>query len=242
MVADSTPKVTPAVDATSQAGSAAHGDAQANVPDDSAADAAPTETNKAATEGHHAASPAVRHGSRSIDLASSSYRVKPGANFAEIRIRRTSASDASSFEWWTEESTALSGVDYVPQSPAKITFQPGSRTAVVFVKLLADSARRDSAKFNVVVGDVSKGTWWDCRARRSCWRRAPRVLEFRLVNGSYAAQARRGPLSEPRRRLPVVTKRGALSGYPQEAVLQPVASVVHPATLPSMLFTDGRVP
>ena len=135
MVADSASKVTPA------------------------ADAAPTEsTIKAATEGHHAASPAVRHGSRSIDLASSSYRVKPGANFAEIRIRRTSASDASSFEWWTEESTALSGVDYVPQSPAKVTFQRGSRTAVVFVKLLADSARRDGAKFNVVVGDVSKGT------------------------------------------------------------------------------------
>jgi serine/threonine protein kinase len=173
MVATSASNVTPAADAASQPGpsqqgtplqpgAAESGDANSNVqgdPSSSGADAVPSESmSKAATYGHHGGLTVSRRGSRSIDLASASYRVLPGANFAEVRVRRTSASDRSSFEWWTEESTALSGVDYVPQPPARITFQRGSRTASLFVKLLADSARKDSAKFNVVVGDTSKGT------------------------------------------------------------------------------------
>jgi hypothetical protein len=73
-------------------------------------------------------------------------------------VRRTSAADRSTFEWWTEESTALSGVDYVAQPPAKVTFPRGSRTASLFVKLLEDSARKRGAKFDVVIGGASKGT------------------------------------------------------------------------------------
>jgi hypothetical protein len=174
MVAASASKLTPPADAASQAspsqpgttlqpGAADTGDPQSTVQGDlssSGAEAVPSEAamRKAVTYGYHGASPASRRVSRAIDLASASYRVLPGANFAEVRVRRTSASDRSSFEWWTEESTALSGVDYVPQPPARITFQRGSRTASLFVKLLADSARKDTAKFNVVVGDTSKGT------------------------------------------------------------------------------------
>ena len=72
-------------------------------------------------------------------------------------MRRASAGDQSSFEWWTEGSTAMSGVDFVPQLPAKVTFERGSRTATLFVKLLPDSARKQSAKFDVVIGGASKG-------------------------------------------------------------------------------------
>ncbi len=52
----------------------------------------------------------------------------------------------------------MSGVDYVAQPPATVTFQRGSRTLSLFVKLLEDSGRKGSAKFNVVIGDASKGT------------------------------------------------------------------------------------
>jgi Protein kinase domain len=105
-------------------------------------------------EGHR---PTVR-AAREIELASASYRIPPGANFAEVKVRRASAGDQSSFEWWTEGATAMSGVDFVPQLPAKVTFERGSRTATLFVKLLPDSARKQSAKFDVVIGGASKGT------------------------------------------------------------------------------------
>jgi hypothetical protein len=123
-----------------------------------------TPTKKAAAQTHRAARLAAsqhaasRHAARGINIASTSYRVPRGANFAEVRVRRKSALGRSSFEWWTEESTALSGVDYVSQPPAKVTFLRGSHTASLFVKLLGDSARRQNAKFNVVIGEATKGT------------------------------------------------------------------------------------
>jgi serine/threonine protein kinase len=138
---------------------------KSTAPADDAAPSATAETEssdasgKLASDEHHATSTvSSRHVSRAIGLASASYRVPVGANFAEVRVLRTSASDGSSFEWWTEESTARSGVDYVPQQPAKVTFQHGSRMATLFVKLLGDSGRKQSAKFEVVIGGASKGT------------------------------------------------------------------------------------
>ena len=108
----------------------------------------------------HRATPSAGSGraARAIELASASYRIAPGANFVEVKVRRTSATDQSSFQWWTEGSTALSGVDYVPQLPARVTFERGSRTATLFVKLLSDSARKQTAKFDVVIGGASKGS------------------------------------------------------------------------------------
>ena len=52
----------------------------------------------------------------------------------------------------------MSGIDYVPQLPARVTFERGSHTTTLFVKLLADSARKQTAKFDVVIGGPSKGT------------------------------------------------------------------------------------
>ena len=101
---------------------------------------------------------AARPMGEAINLAAASYHVPSGANFAEIRVRRSSASaDRSSFEWWTEESSAVSGVDYVTQPRSKVTFLPGSRTTSLFVRLLADSPRKQAAKFDVVIGGASKG-------------------------------------------------------------------------------------
>jgi hypothetical protein len=121
-------------------------------------DSAPASVPVKESEPHRASSaPGAGHAVRAIELASASYRIPPGANFAEVKVRRTSAADQSSFQWWTEGATALSGVDYVPQLPARVTFERGSRTATLFVKLLPDSARKQSAKFEVVIGGASKG-------------------------------------------------------------------------------------
>jgi hypothetical protein len=94
-----------------------------------------------------------------IDLASASYTLPRGAKFAEIRVRRNRAArDRASFEWWTEDSSAQSGIDFVTQPRAKVTFLPGSRTASLFVKVLHRAARKHPAKFDVVIGGASKGT------------------------------------------------------------------------------------
>jgi serine/threonine protein kinase len=118
---------------------------------------APPPTSKE-PETRRAAAAGSGRAPRAIELASASYRIAPGANFVEVKVRRTSAADQSSFEWWTEGSTAMSGVDYVPQLPARVTFERGSRTTTLFVKLLSDSARKQTAKFDVVIGGASKGT------------------------------------------------------------------------------------
>jgi hypothetical protein len=94
-----------------------------------------------------------------IDLASASYTLSPGTKFAEIRVRRNTASrERASFEWWTEESSAQPGIDFVNQPRAIVTFLPGSRTASLFVKVLDDALRTQPAKFDVVIGGASKGT------------------------------------------------------------------------------------
>jgi hypothetical protein len=122
------------------------------------ADSAPPPVPVRDAEAHRPPTTGSGHAAREIELASASYRIPPGANFAEVKVRRASAGDQSTFEWWTEGATALSGVDYVPQLPARVTFERGSRTATLFVKLLADSARKQTAKFDVVIGGASKGT------------------------------------------------------------------------------------
>jgi serine/threonine protein kinase len=131
----------------------AHADA---VPRDTAREPSLEASPTAAVAARAAGAPTARE---KIDLASASYAVPAGAKFAEIRVRRNKASQTrDSFEWWTEDSSALPGVDFVTQRPAKVTFPPGSRTASLFVKLLDDAARKRTAKFDVVIGGASKGT------------------------------------------------------------------------------------
>jgi hypothetical protein len=117
---------------------------------------APRDAPSAPAEAH--ANGAGPH-AEEIDLASASYTLPRGAKFAEIRVRRNRAArDRASFEWWTEDSSAQSGVDFVTQPRAKVTFLPGSRTASLFVKVLHRPTRKHPAKFDVVIGGASKGT------------------------------------------------------------------------------------
>jgi len=71
-----------------------------------------------------------------------------------------------------EESSALSGIDFVTQPRAKVTFLPGSRTASLFVKVLDDSARRQAP-----------GSTWSSAGQQG-------HIARRLTHRSYAGVAR----------------------------------------------------
>ena len=70
--------------------------------------------------------PAVADNVERIGIGGESYRIRAGENFAEIHVRRTgSAKSKTSFDWWTEPSSALAGTDYIPQLRTTTFFAPG---------------------------------------------------------------------------------------------------------------------
>jgi serine/threonine protein kinase len=108
--------------------------------------------------GTDAAHPANRPESANISISAGHYRIGSGQKFAEIQVRRSPSSDGeTSFVWWTEPSSALPGVDYVPQTRIAQHLPNGSHMASLFVRLVP-RARNHSAAFYVVIGDPSSGT------------------------------------------------------------------------------------
>ncbi|HXI49462.1 MAG TPA: protein kinase, partial [Steroidobacteraceae bacterium] len=94
-----------------------------------------------------------------IGVVSASYPIGRGGKFAEIRISRSSASKGgTSVEWWTEPGSAHAGTDFVPQTPATISFRAGERTVSIFVKLLPNASRKRNGVFYVVLGNPSSGS------------------------------------------------------------------------------------
>ncbi len=93
-----------------------------------------------------------------VSMAAGFYRIHPNQHYAEIRVHRSVATQApSSFEWWTEDGTALAGFDYLAQTRSIASFPPGSLNTVLFVKVLANDSRRLPAKFNVVIANPRNG-------------------------------------------------------------------------------------
>ena len=93
-----------------------------------------------------------------IAIGARSYFIRSGLNFAEIRVRRSFGfEDDATFEWWTEPGSAQAGLDYVPQIRTTHAFFRGLRGASIFVKVLANPARRSARVFYVVIGNPSKG-------------------------------------------------------------------------------------
>ena len=94
-----------------------------------------------------------------LSISSAAYRIGAAQHFAEIHVRRSSRAGAvTSFVWWTEPSTAMSGIDFLPQ--ARVTqFLPAGRSiSTLFVKILPNASRHHSAVFFVVIGEPSDGT------------------------------------------------------------------------------------
>jgi hypothetical protein len=94
-----------------------------------------------------------------LTLAARSYRIGSRNNFAEIHLRRSGGSDAeTSFAWWTEPSSALPGIDYIPQARTVQMMSKRRQTATLFVKLVPNATRKQSAVFYVVIGEPGNGT------------------------------------------------------------------------------------
>ena len=93
-----------------------------------------------------------------IEIGARSYSIRSDWNFAEIRVHRSFGfEDDATFEWWTEPASAQAGFDYVPQTRTTHVFSNGLRSASVFVKVLANPARKSAGVFYVVIGNPSKG-------------------------------------------------------------------------------------
>jgi serine/threonine protein kinase len=95
-----------------------------------------------------------------LSISSEAYRIGAGQHFAEVHVRRSSRTNGvTSFVWWTEPSSAMPDIDFVPQ--ARVTqFLPSGRSiATLFVKILPNASRKRSAEFFVVIGEPSNGTF-----------------------------------------------------------------------------------
>jgi serine/threonine protein kinase len=80
------------------------------------------------------------------------YAIHPGAHFAEIHLRRSRTSnDTNGFVWWTEESSAKAGIDFVAQERTPHTFSPGRRLATLFIRLIPNADRTQRTSLNVCV-------------------------------------------------------------------------------------------
>ena len=92
-----------------------------------------------------------------IGFAATFYKIRGLKNFAEVRVRRTSALDAKgSFVWWTEPATAKAGADFVPQARTTAYFSPGRLTSSLFIKLVPGASRKPPKVFYVVIGSPSE--------------------------------------------------------------------------------------
>jgi serine/threonine protein kinase len=99
-----------------------------------------------------------RESVNTIEIGARSYSIRSDWNFAEIRVRRSFGfEDDATFEWWTEPGSAQAGFDYIPQTRTTHAFFKGLRGASVFVKVLANPARKSARVFYVVIGNPSKG-------------------------------------------------------------------------------------
>jgi serine/threonine protein kinase len=109
--------------------------------------------------GHDGERAGVRSESvNTIEIGARSYSIRSDGNFAEIRVHRSFGfEDDATVEWWTEPASAQAGFDYVPQTRATHVFSKGQRRASVFVKVLANPARKSACVFYVVIGNPSKG-------------------------------------------------------------------------------------
>jgi serine/threonine protein kinase len=94
-----------------------------------------------------------------IQFTDHRYAVPPSARFVETHVRRSRASgDSTKFVWWTDDSTAKSGVDFVAQTPTPYVFSSGRQFASLFIRLVPNPARTQEANFHVCLGKPGSGS------------------------------------------------------------------------------------
>jgi hypothetical protein len=94
-----------------------------------------------------------------VRFSANRYLAAPGAHFVEARVRRTrGADDNRGFVWWTRDDSARAGVDFVAQAPTPHAFAQGRQQASLFIRLLPNSGRAQSATFHVCLGKPGIGS------------------------------------------------------------------------------------
>ncbi len=86
------------------------------------------------------------------------YSPPPRAQFVETHVRRLRTSGASQFVWWTDDSSAKAGVDFVAQAPTPYVFSSGRQFASLFVRLMPNPGRTQEANFHVCLGKPGSGS------------------------------------------------------------------------------------
>jgi len=120
-----------------------------NASDEAPDAAGPPRRVQSAPAAASAARPTIKFTAKRLAVA-------PGTGFAEIHVWRSRvAADLSDFIWWTEDSSAKSGVDFVAQDRTTHPFSHGARSATIFVKLLPRVAGARPASFRVCAGKAS---------------------------------------------------------------------------------------
>ena len=105
-----------------------------------------------------------------IVVSASSYRVRSGENFAEIRVHRSTQSDTDTpFVWWTEADSAKPGIDYVPQDKVTQSFPKRKVTTSFFVKLVPNVSRPQPEVFYIAIADARRPFAFGQIARASVW-------------------------------------------------------------------------
>ncbi len=96
-----------------------------------------------------------------ISISADSYRIRSRENFAEIKVRRSPGFGGdTTFEWWTEPSSAKPGIDYVPQARMTQLLPKGRHLTSLFIRIIPNASRKHSAVFyvDVDVDDPNKGS------------------------------------------------------------------------------------
>jgi hypothetical protein len=105
-----------------------------------------------------------------IVVSATNYKVRPGENFAEIRVHRSSRlDDDAAFIWWTEAASAKPGIDYVHQGKVTRSIPKGKRSTSFFIKLVPNASRAQSEVFYIAIAEVGRGSSLGQIAHAAIW-------------------------------------------------------------------------
>jgi hypothetical protein len=108
---------------------------------------------------HRAAGAPRPTSARSIQFTSNRYSAVSSAHFVETHVWRSRTSgDTNSFVWWTDNSSAKAGIDFVAQAPTPYRFSAGRQLASLFVRLIPNPGRSQAKDFHVCLGKRSTGS------------------------------------------------------------------------------------
>jgi hypothetical protein len=105
-----------------------------------------------------------------IVVSAPNYKIRPGENFAEIRVHRSSRlDDDAAFVWWTEAASAKPGIDFVHQGKATLSIPKGKRSATFFIKLVPNASRAQSEVFYIAIAEAGRGSSLGQIAHAAIW-------------------------------------------------------------------------